>query len=509
MNGNRYQEPVPDLIDGQPEWEVEGILGARKRRHQLQYLVRWKGFSEAHDSWEPLMNINADNLIKQYYEENPLAVRNTYKTPLQHSPIIIQNISIMSNASSPPSFSLTNSPEPVTPTYPDSPPAIPIPPPLSERISDPPVPLTLMQQISSATLEEVIATCERELGDGPRGTYNDPWRSPMYRVPPPTPPPIGIIPPTGYTRYDPADLNHSKYVRKIALNPFIDEPVSPHYVQFYHDFCSHQHYVHGMRDDANPPNTAYRWPLEAVPFIGPPLSPAVANNEVLNLLDTRNLDARSVDAALYALDDYGLTADVDRYRHSMTEYEALLARQSILDRDFYVWRSKSTTLCKRLHAGQARSRLHPYLSGQEWLPAPPGYLGSWNTNITAPPSLSMDEALAIDIAAGSDEEERPWFHGRFGVAHRFRESTYHRCPYCRKSGHTNMQCTTPHALCHTTISCIIPSYHRHFGANCPAANHHLTDNNDEEAYHPAEEGNPALEDEGYVGHRDEEGDSES
>jgi hypothetical protein len=84
-----------------------------------------------------------------------------------------------------------------------------------------------------------------------------------------------------------------------------------------------------------------------------------------------------------------------------------------------------------------------------------------------------------------------------------------RCPYCRKSGHTNMQCTTPHVLCHTTISCIIPSYHSHFGEKCPAANCHMTNNNDEEAYHPAEEGNPALEEEGYVGHEDEEGDGES
>ena len=42
--------PALDLIDGQPEWEVESILKVRRWRNQLQYLVRWKGFSEAHDS---------------------------------------------------------------------------------------------------------------------------------------------------------------------------------------------------------------------------------------------------------------------------------------------------------------------------------------------------------------------------------------------------------------------------------------------------------------------------
>ena len=59
-NGQQYQEPIPDLVNGQPEWEVKHTLGARKRCNQLQYLVRWKGFSEAHDSWEPLTHINAD-----------------------------------------------------------------------------------------------------------------------------------------------------------------------------------------------------------------------------------------------------------------------------------------------------------------------------------------------------------------------------------------------------------------------------------------------------------------
>ena len=87
LNGNKYQEPAPDLVEGQPEWELERILQVRRRRNQLQYLVRWKGFSEAHDSWEPLTHIKADELLTEFYRQHPKAIRaKVFKNPFIHSP---------------------------------------------------------------------------------------------------------------------------------------------------------------------------------------------------------------------------------------------------------------------------------------------------------------------------------------------------------------------------------------------------------------------------------------
>jgi hypothetical protein len=110
-NGNHYQEPTPDLVNSQPEWEVEQILGTRKRRQQLQYLVRWKGFSEAHDSWELLSNINADQLIQKFYPNHPSAICTSYKNPSLPSTITIQTIN-MSDPLSPLPL-LTPSPPPL------------------------------------------------------------------------------------------------------------------------------------------------------------------------------------------------------------------------------------------------------------------------------------------------------------------------------------------------------------------------------------------------------------
>ena len=74
LNGSQSQEPTPELIDGQPEWEVEQILRVRRHWRQVQYLVRWKGFSEAHDSWEPATNVHADELVQEFYKRYPKAI---------------------------------------------------------------------------------------------------------------------------------------------------------------------------------------------------------------------------------------------------------------------------------------------------------------------------------------------------------------------------------------------------------------------------------------------------
>jgi hypothetical protein len=355
LNGNKYQEPAPDLVDGQPEWEVEQILGARKRRHQLQYLVRWKGFSEAHDSWEPLTNLHADSLIRDYYRTHPSAIRTTYKTTQGPgpNPITIRRITVMSEPLSPLPLltpSPPSSPRTETLTYPLSPPGLPVrspvtplqvpnpelttspmvppstlpSPTLLSRIRDPPPPLSLYHRISPPTeplsLEETIEICEAMLGDGPRAVFHDP---------PPTPSPPGQRAPTSYVRYEPGDPNHDKYVEQIALDPPYGTPQDPHYVCFDLDFESHQHYVLGLRDDSDPPRQAYGWPLQAAPFIGPKISPARSDNSALGIFDAGYPGAIEVDIALYELRDYGVLADVDRYRPHVGVREPLVPAQGL------------------------------------------------------------------------------------------------------------------------------------------------------------------------------------
>jgi hypothetical protein len=59
-------EPL-ELDEDEQEWEVERIVGKRIVDGHVQYRVHWSSFSQAHDSWEPLENLdNAAVLIDEF-----------------------------------------------------------------------------------------------------------------------------------------------------------------------------------------------------------------------------------------------------------------------------------------------------------------------------------------------------------------------------------------------------------------------------------------------------------
>jgi len=80
QHGSNFLKLPPDILEGEPKWEVEQILqtrhfGCTKKK---QYLVRWKGYSPLHDSWVYKSDMNAPDLVKEFYRSHPAAIRIGY-----------------------------------------------------------------------------------------------------------------------------------------------------------------------------------------------------------------------------------------------------------------------------------------------------------------------------------------------------------------------------------------------------------------------------------------------
>ena len=66
-HGPNFLRLPPDLINGEEEYEVEAVLGHRGRPSRCTFLIRWKGYSAAEDTWEPERNLsNTQPLIAEY-----------------------------------------------------------------------------------------------------------------------------------------------------------------------------------------------------------------------------------------------------------------------------------------------------------------------------------------------------------------------------------------------------------------------------------------------------------
>ena len=73
-HGPNFSRPSPDLIDREEKYEVECIVNHQRhgRVRRLQYLIKWKGYPESDNTWEPADQIHASDLIKLYHRHSPL-----------------------------------------------------------------------------------------------------------------------------------------------------------------------------------------------------------------------------------------------------------------------------------------------------------------------------------------------------------------------------------------------------------------------------------------------------
>jgi hypothetical protein len=77
VHSPNFSQPPPELIDREEEYQVERIMGHRTmgQEKKLQYLIKWEGYPDSDNTWEPTTQIHAPNLIKQYQRQHHLSIK--------------------------------------------------------------------------------------------------------------------------------------------------------------------------------------------------------------------------------------------------------------------------------------------------------------------------------------------------------------------------------------------------------------------------------------------------
>lgn len=88
-DGRTQPPPPPDIIGDLPEYTVDSILQHRHVRRgthdKLEFLVKWQGYGDEHNTWEEELNLeNAPGSVAFYWSRQPAKVRASASAVMVH-----------------------------------------------------------------------------------------------------------------------------------------------------------------------------------------------------------------------------------------------------------------------------------------------------------------------------------------------------------------------------------------------------------------------------------------
>ena len=70
-----------EVLDSEEMYEVEEILDYRTRNGIREYFIRWKGYDESMDSWEPEDSLKCDYLIEKFWQNVDIKSHSSQRQP--------------------------------------------------------------------------------------------------------------------------------------------------------------------------------------------------------------------------------------------------------------------------------------------------------------------------------------------------------------------------------------------------------------------------------------------
>ena len=74
-----YNSNVQNKLDDEQEdlfYNVDYIVASKRFGRKIKYQVRWEGYEQQDDTWEPIENLrNSTNVVKEFHQTHPLVLR--------------------------------------------------------------------------------------------------------------------------------------------------------------------------------------------------------------------------------------------------------------------------------------------------------------------------------------------------------------------------------------------------------------------------------------------------
>ncbi|XP_059618410.1 chromobox protein homolog 1-like isoform X2 [Phlebotomus argentipes] len=84
--GKKKQDNSSSDSEGENEYQVESIIDRRVKKGRVEYYIKWEGYSAEDNTWEPIDNLDCQELIEEFEASRPSSSKDDSKDSISSKP---------------------------------------------------------------------------------------------------------------------------------------------------------------------------------------------------------------------------------------------------------------------------------------------------------------------------------------------------------------------------------------------------------------------------------------